>query len=1059
MPLAILNPSRIRSPLKIRFPISDYFDSAVFRTCPSLRADLNHRASGPRPSVSYPRIAASGTTDAAPKPNLTMKTPPFARVLYVSAFIARGFALLLGSALLLGTSPAQSADVRGTGTITGAVSNASTGANLEGAEVTMTPGNITVLTSRDGRFALPNVAAGVHTLTVSYSGLDAKTVEARVAPGATAHYEVGLGSAVYQLSKFVVEGEREGNALAITQRRNAANVKDVISADAFGNVADLNLGNFLLRMPGVSKEESEGEIIRIQIRGVNSNLNSVSVDGTRGANGSTRDFNRASEIDKVPADFIETIEITKAATPDMDADSIGGSVNLKTKSALDRKGRRATYQIGNTYNIAQKSFRPTGSVSYSDVILNGKVGILFTGSYNESHKPRDRSNMAYERTSATDRPVFFTSTSWGEDQLKHKRAGLGMRLDYKLTESTRVYFNAMYSLYADQLNRRQGTLSELAARVGTAQSVNVRSVTDTVTETINQTFTLRNEFRDRDVETQNYTIGGESTKLWGGKLDFTANYSPSNGTENRLVPLRVTAGVGFRQDRSETHQWFRLTQISGPDIYDPRFSTITSIDLPVNTSRDEIIGAQINYRKPFATAIPVAFKTGLRLRDQVRQKDQDRRIYSYVGPDGVAGPIGAANDDNLARFFDPGYTHVAFEYPKGLQYLKLPEFRDALRTQPALFREDLQTGTRDSVRLNSKASETVTAAYLQGEVRFGRLNILTGIRMEDTQFTGQGYKQELTAAERARRATITGTLSNEEIVRRNLAEYGIRTKADGAYRDYFPSIHFKYNATQNLVGRFSYSTGIGRPNFGQITPDMNINNDLLTITSNNPDLQPQHSKNLDVSLEYYFEPAGMFSVGAFEKKLSDFIFRANVGTVGPNSIFGDEYEGYMLTTDQNGGSATIRGIEAAYNQQFSNLSGFWRGMGVFANITWLRTEGDYGTVGARVTGGRLPLFTPRTGNIGISYIAHGVTVRVKMNYYTDRLNSVNADPSRLVWDKGNTPVDVNLAYAFNRRLSVYADVINVFNTGTNHTYVYVPDRMIRNDLYTTVIKFGISGSF
>ncbi len=167
----------------------------------------------------------------------------------------------------------------------------------------------------------------------------------------------------------------------------------------------------------------------------------------------------------------------------------------------------------------------------------------------------------------------------------------------------------------------------------------------------------------------------------------------------------------------------------------------------------------------------------------------------------------------------------------------------------------------------------------------------------------------------------------------------------------------------------------------------------------------------------------------------------------------------MLTTDMNGGSAQIRGMEISYSQQFSNLGGIWRGFGAFANITWLRTEGDYGTPGARVGGAQLPLFTPRTGNVGISYIAHGWTVRAKMNYSVDRLNSFNADPSRRVYDVGSTPVDLNLAYAVNRRMSVYVDVINVFNTPTNHTYVYIPDRKIRNDLYTTVIKFGVSGNF
>lgn len=945
-------------------------------------------------------------------------------------------------------TPAQTS--AGSGSLTGTVSNSATGANLEGAEVTLQPGGQSVLTTREGRFVFPQLAAGVYQLTVTYSGLDPKTVEARVGPGGTASYDVALGSSVYQLSKFVVEGEREGNALAITQRRNAGNVKDVISSDAFGNVADLNLGNFLLRMPGVSKEESEGEIIRIQIRGVDSNMNAVSIDGTRGANGSTRDFNRAFEIDKVPADFIETIEITKAATPDMDADSIGGAVNLKTKSALDRKGRRVTYNFGNSYNMDQKSFRPLANLSYSDVIRN-KVGVLFTASYNESHKPRDRSNLDYERTTATDRPVFFTALNWGQDQLKHKRGGLGLRFDYKFSEATKVYFNAMYSLYEDQLNRRQPT-------IGTAAAANIVSVTNTVTETRNQTFTFNQNLRNRDIRTLNFTVGGESSALWGGKLDFTANYSPSKGTETRFIPDRSVAGVGFRFDRSRTHRYFLIEQISGPDIYDPRNSVMNSLDLRDNESHDTILGAQVNFRKPLPLTLPVAIKTGARIRDQRREQDQNRNVYSYAGPNGVAGPIGAANDDDLGRFFDPGYTHTAFLYPKGLQFLKLPELAETLRTQPQLFRENLDTTTRDTLRSDGEASETVTAAYLMGEARFGRLMVVTGVRMEDTQFDGEGWRQEITPEERARRAAYVGTVTPEETVRRARAEY-FPTRGSGTYRDWFPSVHFKYNFTRGLVGRLSYSTGIGRPNFGQIIPTMAVDNERMTVTANNPDLQPQYSRNYDAGLEYYFEPAGLLSVGVFEKNLRNFIYRANVGTLTSGNEVGEGYNGYALTTDRNGGSAVVRGLEFSYSQQFSNLPGFWRGFGAFANMTWLETEGDYGTPGANITGARLPLFTPRTGNVGVSYIAHGWTVRVKMNYSSDRLETFNADPSRLTYDKGSTPVDLNLAYAINRRLSVYADVINVFNAATNHQYRYIQDRMVRNDLYTTVIKFGVSGTW
>jgi TonB-dependent receptor len=457
------------------------------------------------------------------------------------------------------------------------------------------------------------------------------------------------------------------------------------------------------------------------------------------------------------------------------------------------------------------------------------------------------------------------------------------------------------------------------------------SVSNTVTETRNQTFTFNQNRRERDVQTLNFTFGGENSRLLGGKLDFTANFSPSKGEEQRFIPARAVTGVGFRFDRSQTHKFLTVQQISGPDILDPRNSTMTSLDLPEIYSRDQILGAQVNFRRAFATALPLAIKTGARYREQIRKRDQARNLYSYVGPNGVAGPVGAANDDDLGRFFDPGYTHVAFSYPRGLQFMKLPDLMETLRSQPQLFRRTVATSVQDTIRNDTRAEETVSALYLQGETRWGRLGLVTGVRMEETEFSASAYKQELTAAERARRAAWVGTVTDEEQTRRNLAEYGNPTRGGGDYRNYFPSVHLKYNASRNLLGRLSYSTGIGRPNFGQIIPTMTINNDNLTITSNNPDLQPQRSKNLDLSLEYYFEPAGLVSLGAFEKKLSNFIYRANVGRV----------------------------------------------------------------------------------------------------------------------DDSNN----------NRRFSVYADVINVFNTGTNHQYTYIKDRMTRNDLYTTVVKFGVSGNY
>ena len=205
-------------------------------------------------------------------------------------------------------------------------------------------------------------------------------------------------------------------------------------------------------------------------------------------------------------------------------------------------------------------------------------------------------------------------------------------------------------------------------------AANSVAVTSTATETPNQTFSLNQNLRSRDVETLNYSFGGETKDLGRSRLDFSVNFPPSEGTEHRFIPQRSTAGVGFRQDRSQSRDCAKRTRISGPDIDDVKSSTVTSVDLPEVLSRDKIAGAQVNFSKPRATVLPVTLKTGARFREQTRQKDQTRRVFSYVGPSGWPVRSGTTNDDDLGRFFDPGYTQGAFEYPKGLQSLKLTEF-------------------------------------------------------------------------------------------------------------------------------------------------------------------------------------------------------------------------------------------------------------------------------------------------------------------------------------------------------------------------------------------------
>ena len=209
---------------------------------------------------------------------------------------------------------------------------------------------------------------------------------------------------------------------------------------------------------------------------------------------------------------------------------------------------------------------------------------------------------------------------------------------------------------------------------------------------------------------------------------------------------------------------------------------------------------------------------------------------------------------------------------------------------------------------------------------------------------------------------------------------------------------------------------------------MNFDNE--TVTSSNPSLKPQRADNFDVTAEYYFEPAGMVSVGAFLKEIHDFIYTAGGAVIpaGPNNGFDGEYAGFTYTTQYNGGAAKVKGLEFSYSQQFTFLPGFWNGFGAFFNATVMRAEGNYGAGNAialaptpKVAG-----FNPRTGNAGISYIKRKVSVRVQVNHRGEYLSTYNTNISRMVYTRKRTAVDLKMVYFISKQYNVYLDANNIF---------------------------------
>jgi len=249
------------------------------------------------------------------------------------------FASFLASLILVcGSSTALAAS---SGSVRGTVSNAATGNLLQGVKIEVAGGNAFTLTDATGFYELSGLATGDHELIASYTGLDPQKIAVVVVSGAPVRRDFNLTSTIYTMQEFRVAGEREGAAAAITAQRNADNVKNVLAMNSFGTLSNQSASEMVIRLPGVAGNLSgsgAGLVDGFTVRGMGPGLNNVTVDG--GSLTSQNAMNRSANINNITGGMVEEIELIKGQTPDKGVDSLGGTVNLKTRSPLSMREKR-----------------------------------------------------------------------------------------------------------------------------------------------------------------------------------------------------------------------------------------------------------------------------------------------------------------------------------------------------------------------------------------------------------------------------------------------------------------------------------------------------------------------------------------------------------------------------------------------------------------------------------------------------------------------------------------------------------------------------------------------
>lgn len=901
-------------------------------------------------------------------------------------------------------------------TVDGRVTDARQETGFEGAQVTLVELNRSVVTDRFGAYRFANVPEGDYTLRVNYIGAEDRQQSVSVpASGVTVNFE--LGSDVDYIDNIIVVGTYAAQAGAINQQRNSGKIVSVIDSDGLGYFPDTTVADSLQRLPGLSIQTDQGEGRYVSIRGLNSDLVSASINGVRTPSPEDR---RGVLLDGVPSDLLDGIEVQKSLTPDVDGDSLGGVINLKTISAFDRDGMFIRAKVEGQYNEITEEVSPKATLTYSNVFgenFGAAISLNYQDLRIEAHN-----NETGEW--GLDNGVYFLNDDYEHRwyDLTRQRLGLVANFDWRVSENTNLYFRTLLNEYRDDEVRNKFEFRDLddGAANGPTQTIVPLNEMDAEVR-------LREEVR----KIKTVSIGGDST--WDDwKVDYQISYAyaEEDDSNNHDVTFRFEdIQASFPGDVTFDYSTPETPVLSGAQnvidaIYDPSNYTLDDFEREFTVNEDTETAGQFNIAKA-ATFMnrPVDWKGGVKYRSREKVRDANLTFHdpSLSLSDYVAGDF----VDNW-RLANPQPL-----WPD-------PYLTAAIRNQldPADF--DEEGSFFESNAEDFRIEENILAFYGMGTFDLGETSIIAGIRVEstDTELTGKLVEEDdLSFTNR--------TVSND-------------------YTNVLPSVNIRHNFTDNVVGRAAYYAAIVRPAFGDMAPYVIINDDRDEALVGNPNLKPYEADNFDLSLEFYPTKLSVLSATVFYKNISDPIYPANfdIADVPSNIDLSGIPAVYLNGDDTDGGeieeidsfinvdSAKVLGLELNYVQGLADIFPALDGFIVSSNLTLTESE-------ATLPDGREVTFLAQADtvfNFAIAYDKGPWDLRISSNYRGSSLDEL-VDPDLDRFNDDRTLVEASAKYRLNDSWLVYVEGKNLTDAPE---YYYFGDesRLSQYDEFGRSVIFG-----
>lgn len=1010
-------------------------------------------------------------------------------------------ALGLLALTLCSTLAAQSS----TGQIAGRVLNGNTQQNVQSATVRLLGTSISDYTDSTGSYLLTGVEPGSYVLEVSYPGTETSRVDVVVTAGQRTLAPVTLSDVVV-LDAFVIEAITEGNALAQARQRASDDLRSVVSTDAYGNVTNGNVGNILRMIPGVTTTDADGDARFAIIRGLSPQLSTMTANGMPIA---TAQANGAQQLDVLSTNNLKLIEVIKQPTPDMEHDAIGGSINVISRSAFDRRGRSLEFTLGGGYMQMLGKTNSAFAVSFADTFRDKRLGLTLNASNygsaggTQGVAQRFRFNRPSDFGYNPNNNIYeLDSIRLIDQQFDRTRQSFGSRLDFKVSDELLVFAEVSYNHYDEDRTNRDNQWN-IGKNLITAQPYfddGVKTISVPLTgmpvDTALGGFAfgvvdigpvssfIRMTVSDITYKTDLYNVtSGFELKKPNYQLTGRGYYSEIHGKEKWLVPLQIQMeGFQMEANRAPDPYWPEL-KITGqevtelaPTLFAPSFvyrdptvlsnyGTPRNMDTNNQDNSERLFGFKTDYLRLVKIGNkPVALRAGASYRGKRKENNADVERWNYQG----GGQL-------LQTFLDTGFKAEGpiYDHYKGLVQPPWPDivaYDKHIRQDPAgKVATDPAYVARNSLLNDWRAQEDVAIGYGMATVDLTpKLRMVAGLHYEWTSWETDGFGQrpslpgEPTFEDEV--TEIKNPITGEII---NLTGFTFFPQsASDRYDKWSPGLHLKYEVRPNVYLRAAYTDTFSRPEYTWLIPRAALDMINYVISPGNSNLNAVESQNFDLAAEMYFKKVGLFSIGVFRKNVDGFIFNSSK-LLGNGASDIEEKRSYGVPENLlnntwtvnrllNGQNAKVNGVEVSYLHRLSFLPSPLDGFSVMVNATFIDSEANI----LERAGEFFPLVdqSDESYSGALSFEKWGFTARLMGTYRGEYLTAIGGKSGEDIYSESRTIWNLSVSQQIRQNWEIYGEALNLSDSpfrqyfgkkGNGHSNFY----------YGRMFNFGVRARF